>query len=99
MALLERYANHFIARTVGPIPRSMLGGEQISAIFFRELLAVVESEPQRRVMRLQQDIRHDGLGLHLRMLARQSWIFVLAQVEPRPPVESAFLHVRDVVRH
>src|SRR5579875_1704925 len=48
----ERH-NHFIAGAYRTIPRAMLGHEKLPAIFLWELLAFVECEAQRSVMRLK----------------------------------------------
>src|SRR5262249_1624175 len=67
VAVLEWNADDRISRALVAVPRAMLGREDIAAIFFRELLAVVESHLQRCVVRLQQDIRRDDLALQFRM--------------------------------
>src|ERR1700722_16089336 len=41
--LVERNANHFIARARGTVPRTVLGGENVALIFGGKLLAAVES--------------------------------------------------------
>ena len=56
-----------------------------------KLLAFVEREFQRRVVRLQQHIRNDHFIFQLRMLALMPRILMPAHVPPRPAVESAFL--------
>src|SRR5205823_3379269 len=53
--VLERYANHFVSSANCSIPRAMLGREQITAVFLRKLTAVVECQPQRCVVGLQQN--------------------------------------------
>src|SRR5579859_1128261 len=56
LAFVQRDAHYFVARHHGPIPRSVLGGEQISLIFFRKLVPLVEGQSERRAVRLDQDI-------------------------------------------
>src|SRR5882724_2245821 len=40
--VLERYANHFVTPANRSIPRAVLAGEQIAAVFLGKLTAVVE---------------------------------------------------------
>jgi hypothetical protein len=77
----------------------MLGGENVSLVFCRELLALVECHLQRSVVRLQQHVGHNDFVLQFGMLAFVSWILMAPDVPPRPAVETAWLHMRDVVGH
>src|SRR5689334_1264091 len=53
----QRYSNHLISGTLGFVPRSMLGGENVAFILLGELSPFVKSELKRGVMRLQQHVR------------------------------------------
>ena len=75
----------------------MLGGKNVSLVPDGELLALIKSKLQRRVVRLQQHIRHNDFVFQLRMLARMPRILMRADVPPGPAIESPFLYVGDVV--
>jgi len=55
---------------------TVLGGENVSLILGGELLALIKSELQRRVVGLQQHIRHDDFVFQLRMFALMPRILV-----------------------
>src|SRR5271168_1245053 len=95
--LMQRHADHLIAHTHCLVPGTVLGGENVSLVLCRELLAFIEGKLQGGVMGLQQDIRDDGFVLQFGMLALKPRIPMPADVPPGPAVESAFLNVRDVV--
>src|ERR1700729_815333 len=59
--LVERNANHFIARARGTVPGTVLGGENVALIFGRELLAAVESKLQRSIERVKTRTREKEL--------------------------------------
>ena len=68
MALLERYPDHFVTGPHRLVPRPVLRRENVATIFGGELSSFVERHLERRVVRLQQHIRRQHLGLQLRML-------------------------------
>src|ERR1022692_4812869 len=77
----------------------MFACEQIAAVFRWELRPVVEGQPERGTVRLQQNVgdyyRIDGLVGGPGQF--RSWIFVLADIEPGPAIEAVFLNRRDVI--
>src|ERR1700728_4523525 len=75
----------------------MLGGKAVAAVFRRECGAVVECQPERSRVRLDQDVGNGDLVLQVRPLARMMRIFVVADIEPRPPIARDFPHAGDVV--
>ena len=80
----------------------MLGGKSIPLVFRWKLRPFIKEHLQRREVWIHQHIRGDHLPRQLRMLTRLPWILhapVRAHVVPRPPVEPAFLNMRDVVGH
>ena len=94
---MQRYADQFVAHANRPVPRAMLGREKISLIFRRKLFAIVESNSERCVVRVQQDVGRDDLVLEFGMLALVPGILMAAHVPPGPAVEAALLHMGDVV--
>src|SRR3982074_2018224 len=77
----------------------MLGGKSIAAIFRWKCIPVVEGEPKRSRVRLDQNVGNGGFPLQIRPFADAPRIFVAADIEPRPAVECPFAHTRDVIRH
>src|SRR5450432_3023937 len=75
----------------------MLGAKNIALIFGGKLSAIVESNFQRSIVRLQQNVRNDDFVLEFGMFARMPRILMRAGVPPWPTVEAAILHVSDVV--
>src|SRR6185437_10080253 len=94
-AILQANADHLVAGPFRAVPRAMLGGKRIAAIFRREVAAVVESEPQRSRMRLQQHVGDGDLVLQVGALAGMSRVLMVTDVEPGPAVEGAFANPRD----
>src|SRR4030095_1778443 len=81
-SLVQRHANHFISRSRRPVPRAMLGCENISLIFSSELLALIEGHLQRRVMWLQYHIWGYDLFFQLGMASGKARILMAAHVPP-----------------
>src|SRR6266852_8272948 len=77
----------------------MLGSENIALIFRWKLFPVIEGEFQRSMVRMEDYIRRDDFVFQFRMLTRVPRILMTAHVPPGPAIESAFLHMRDVVRN
>src|SRR3979490_2980355 len=77
----------------------MLGGKSIAAIFSRKCIPVVEGEPKRSRVRLDENIGNGDLPFQMRTFAGVPRIFVAADIVPWPPVECPFAHPRDVIRH
>src|SRR5882724_10255174 len=75
----------------------MLPGKNISLILRRKLFAVVEKKLQRSIVRLEQNIGNNRLIFQLRMLSWMARVLMTADVPPRPAIESALLHMSDVV--
>src|SRR5437879_10775037 len=98
-AAIDRHPDHLVAGPDRAVPRPMFGGEDVAAIFRGKLTALIKGDLQRRIVRLQQHIGHDGDAGQLRMLARVAGILVGTQVPPGPSIEPSSLNVRDVVRH
>src|SRR5215469_15926624 len=98
-SVLERHAYHFAAGTRGPVPGAVLGSKQIAFILLRKLIAFVESQAERSAVWLNQNVGNDRFAHEFRRRARFAGIRVVADVEPRPAIEPAFLDRSDVVRH
>src|SRR6266446_5799485 len=77
----------------------MLGSENISLVFRRKLLAVIESNPQRGVVWMKDHIRRDDFVLQFGVLAVMSRVLVSAHVPPGPAVKAALLHMGNVIRN
>src|SRR5258708_8856574 len=77
----------------------MVGREPIAPLFARKCAGVVEGEPKRRRVRLEQDVGNTDLALQIGPLAGVSRVFVIADIVPRPAVERAFAPARNVVGH
>src|SRR5262249_31642895 len=76
----------------------MLGGKQVAAVFGGKLPPVVEGEPKRGRMGLEQDVGHRDLVLEVGAFSFVARIFVAADIVPRPAIEGAFTNPCDVVR-
>src|ERR1700752_3449911 len=61
--VLEADADYLVTGPLRAVPGAVLGRERIAAIFRREIVTFVESEPQRSRMRLDQHIRDGDLVL------------------------------------
>src|SRR5258707_5624852 len=97
--LVQGDANHFVADAYGFVPGAVLRRENVSAVFSGELTALIKSELQGSVVRLQQYVGRDFLILQFRMLPLMTGVLMAADVPPRPAVKTAFLHVGDVIRN
>src|SRR5580704_4033080 len=75
----------------------MFGRENIALVFRWKLFAVVKSEFQRRVVRVEDYVWRNDFVSQLGMLARVARILVATHVPPRPAVETAVLHMGDVI--
>ena len=95
--LVQRHANDFVTDANRFVPRAVFGGEDVSVVLLRKLLAVIESDFQRSVVRLKENIRHNDAIIQFRVLARVPRILIAADVIPGPAVEPVLLNVRDVV--
>src|SRR5579871_2083726 len=77
----------------------MLRREAIAAVFLWEIAAVIEGEPQRSRMRLDQHIRGGDLVLQVWPLPGMMGILMATDVIPGPAVKAAFAHATNVVGH
>src|SRR5450756_2285320 len=77
----------------------MLGGKTVTDIVGGESAAIVEGEPERRRMRLQQHIGNGDLALEVGTLPGVMGILVVADIIPGPSVERPFAYPRHVIRH
>src|SRR5258708_34303412 len=68
-AVLETNADDLVAGAFRPVPRAMFGREPIAAIFAWKRAAIVECEPQRGRVRLDQDVGYADLALQIAPLA------------------------------
>jgi len=96
-ALDPPHAEHFVPGQDSPVPRAMTRDEDVAAILRRELRPVIECEPHRRGVRLEQHVGDDDRRSQLGMPAGKRRILIRAGIEPRPAVESAALDRRDEV--
>src|SRR5260221_8254851 len=94
---MERAANYFVAWADGAVPRAVLGGKNVAAIFGGKLRALIKSELERSIVRLEENVGNDGFIFQFRMLAVVARILMGADVPPRPAIKAAFLNVGDVV--
>src|SRR5262249_42515144 len=98
-AVLQPDPHDLVASSLGAIPRTVLGRKAVAAILWGKIAAVVEGQPERRRMRLQQHVRDRHLVLEVGAHADMGRILIGADVEPRPAVEFAFADPRYIVRH
>src|ERR1700733_563076 len=96
-AVFDDDADDFVAGAFGPIPRAMLGGENVAAIVRRELRGVIERHAERGGVRLDEDVGNGDLVLQVRPLAFVPRVLVGADIVPGPAVERAFAYAGDVV--
>src|SRR5882762_9630308 len=75
----------------------MLGGEGVTGVGGRELLAGVEGHLERGEVGLEEDVRDDDLVLQFRMLAGVTRILMAADVVPGPAIKTILLDAGDVV--
>src|SRR5262249_42584278 len=62
-AVLQVYADHFVAGPFRAVPRPVLGRERIPTVFRGELVAIVENHSHRGRMRLDQHVGYGDLVL------------------------------------
>src|SRR6202451_3551914 len=99
-AVPHRYADDLVAGAFGAIPGAVLGGEDVAAIFGRELRGVIERHAERRRMGLEQHVRDGDLVLQVRPLRGVTRSLVAADIVPGPAVIGALAHAGDVIgRH
>src|SRR6202795_369675 len=98
-SVLEANPDHLVARAFGPVPRAVLGCEPITAIFQWKCSAVVECQPERRRVRLNENVGNGDFALQVRTFAGVPRVWVAADIEPGPAVERPFAHPGNVVRH
>src|ERR1700675_3384535 len=79
------------------MPRAVLGGEDITGVFRRELLPGVERDAERSGMGLEQNVGHGDAVLEIGPRAAVPRIFVGADIVPGPAVKRAFSDPGDVV--
>ena len=58
-SLMQGHANDLIAHADRAIPRAMFGSEDVALVFRRELLAIIESQFERSIVRMKDYIRRD----------------------------------------
>src|ERR1700687_1696242 len=85
-SVLEANPDHLITRAFGPVPRAVLGCEPITAIFQRKCRAVVERQPKRRRMRLNENVGNGYFALQVGTFAGVPRVFVASDIEPGPAV-------------
>src|SRR5260221_12997104 len=94
---MQRDADYFVACADGAVPRAVLGGKNVAAIFGGKLRALIKSELERSIVRLEENVGNDGFVFQFRMLAVVARILMGPDGPPGPTVEPAFLNVSDVV--
>src|SRR5262249_22258207 len=62
-AVLQVYADHFVAGPFRAVPRPVLGRERIPTVFRGELVAIVDDHSHRGRMRLDQHVGYGDLVL------------------------------------
>src|SRR5579872_3074376 len=77
----------------------MFGDKAVATIFGWKHRAFVKHQPQRRRVRLDQDIGNGDSSLQISTLSEMSRILVVPDVEPGPAEERSFPHPSDVIRH
>src|ERR1700733_11192133 len=75
----------------------MLGGEDVAPIFSWELIAVIERQFKRCIVRMEYDIGRYDFILELGMLSCVARILVFAHVPPGPAVKTAVFYSGNVV--
>ncbi len=77
----------------------MFAYERATVVLRRQRLRGVEHQAQRRHVRADGVVRHDGLGHQVRALRLHALVHVLAVVAVGPAVEAVFLHRGQVIGH
>jgi len=96
-AVLDDHADHLVSGALAAIPRAVLGGEDVAAVFRRELLPGIERDAERGRMGLEQDVGHRDVVLEIGPRAAVPGIFIGTDIVPGPAVERAFPDAGDVV--
>src|SRR5262245_45915540 len=86
LTVVEWDANDFVTAAQLAIPRAVQGDKSITLILFREHIARVKNDAQRRRMRFDQYVRYDRFLHQLRLLALPARVFVFAHVSKGPAV-------------
>ena len=98
-AVLERHAGDHVAARLGRIPRAVQRDEGVAAVFGGELRAVVEDQAERRRVRFEQQVGHDGRGDQIGPLRTQARLRIGAQIGVGPTVERAVLEACQIIGH
>src|SRR5205807_10408571 len=99
MSAAKRHANDFVSGSERAVPRSVKGHKRTATIFGRKHVPFVESDPERRGVRLDEQCRHGCARDEITAFASSSRIFMLAKIRVRPAVKGAGSDVGDVVRN
>src|SRR6185369_17712197 len=97
-SILQSNPNYLVSGALRSIPGSVLGGKAVAAIFGRKHPAIVKHQSQGRRMGLDEDVGTRDFSLQIGALAGMPRVLVVPDIKPRPAVERAFPHARDVVR-
>src|SRR5262249_11738581 len=98
-AVLQTDADDLVAGALGSVPGAVLGGKGITAILRRKIVAVIEGEPERSRVRLNEHIEYGDLVLQIRPLFALPRLLVGTEIVPWPAVEGVLLYPRDIVGH
>ena len=102
-AVPEENPDHLASRAGRPVPRAVLGGEDVAPVFLGKDRGPrgrrVEGHLERRRMGLQRNVRIDRLAGKLGPFAGMPRVLVVSHVVPGPAIEPSLAHMGDVVRN
>src|SRR5215469_4336602 len=90
--------DYLVSGALRSVPRSVFGGEAVAAIFRRKHPAIVEHQAQGSRMGLDEDVGSGDLSLQIGAFTGMPRVLVVPDIKPRPAIERALPHPRDVVR-
>src|SRR5208337_3466485 len=94
-AVRHEKPDDLVAGALRPVPRAVEGDERVAPVFGGELSSLVERDPERGRMRLEQRVGNANFSGEIGPLALVARVLVRADVEPWPTVKAA---LRDTGR-
>src|SRR6266849_2500044 len=98
-AVLQADANDLVTGPLQAIPRAVLGGESVAAIFFGKIASLVERQSKRCRMRLKQNIRYCDLVFQIRTFASMPGVLMAANIIPWPSIKCVLANAGHIVGH
>ena len=87
--ILKPNPDYLVSGALRSVPRSVLGGEAVAAIFRRKHPAIVEHQAQGSRMGLDEDVGSGDLSLQIGAFTGMPRVLVVPDIKPRPAIERA----------